>query len=201
MAMRQRSGRRADAAAWPEARPVDPLAGEPPMSVAEQQVEERLLDLTRRVRDTATHGERLRDALAAGAAGALALTAVHQLARRRVPRAPRMDVLGMRAIARGLHRTGWRPPTGRTLYRTALAADLVSNAAYYSAVALAGRDAVRAGAALGLAAGVGAIVFPPVIGLGDPPHRRSWSNRLMTVAWYTAGGIVAGQTYQALRKY
>src|SRR5215218_2310300 len=176
MAMRHRSGRRADDAAWPEARPVDPLAGEPPMRVAEQQVEERLLDLTRRVRDTATHGERLRDALAAGAAGALALTAVHQLARRRVPYAPRMDVLGMRAIARGAHCAGRRPPTGRALYRATLAGDLISNTAYYSVVALGGRHALRAGAGLGIAAGVGALVLPPLIGLGNPPHAHAWSN-------------------------
>ena len=42
----------------------------------------------------------------AGACGAVALTAVHQLARRVATEAPRMDVLGERAIARGLQAAG-----------------------------------------------------------------------------------------------
>jgi hypothetical protein len=109
-----------------------------------------------------------------------------------------MDVVGMRAVARSMHGVGRRPPTGRALYRIALAGDILSNAAYYSAVALAGREAMRAGAALGIAAGVGAVVLPPMIGLGRPPHVHAWSNRLMTIAWYTLGGLVAGRTYRAI---
>ena len=169
------------------------------MNAAEQRVERRLSELTRRVRASADRQPGLGAAVTSGAAGALALTAVHQLARRRVRNAPRMDVLGMRAIARGLHRARTQPPTGRTLYHTTLAADIISNAAYYSAVALAGPEALRAGAALGIAAGVGALVLPPTMGLGRPPHVQAWSNRLMTVAWYTLGGLVAGRTYQALQ--
>jgi len=169
------------------------------MDMVEERVEQRLSELTRRVR-TSTHDEpRVGAAVVNGAAGALALTAVHQLARRRVPYAPRMDVLGMRAIARGVHRVGRRPPTGRALYRATLAGDLISNTAYYSVVALGGRHALRAGAGLGIAAGVGALVLPPVIGLGNPPHAQAWSNRLMTVAWYTLGGLVAGAAYERLQ--
>jgi hypothetical protein len=169
------------------------------MDMAEQLVEQRLSDLTRRVRASAGDEPRLGAAAVSGAAGALALTAVHQLARRRLPHAPRMDVLGMRAIARGVHRVGGRPPTGRTLYRTTLAGDLLSNAAYYSAVALGGRHSVPFGVALGIAAGLGALLLPPVIGLGRPPHVRAWSNRLMTIAWYTVGGVVAGATYDRIQ--
>jgi hypothetical protein len=165
---------------------------------AEKRVEARLAELTHRVRTAAYHKPSLGAALASGAAGALALTAVHQLARQRVRMAPRMDVLGMRAIARGMHRLNRRPPTGRRLYRATLAADLFSNTAYYAAVALAGRQALRAGAALGVAAGLGALVVPPIIGLDRPPYAHAWSNRLMTVAWYTLGGLVAGRMYQEL---
>jgi len=105
----------------------------------------------------------------------------------------------MRAVARGAHRLGTQPPTGRALYRATLAGDLLSNAAYYSAVVLGGRYAVHAGAALGLAAGFGALALPPAIGLGRPPHVHAWSNRLMTVAWYTMGGLVAGAAYAAIQ--
>jgi hypothetical protein len=135
-----------------------------------------------------------------GAAGAMALTAVHQAARGRVPNAPRMDVLGMRAIARGAAAAGLPFPTGRRLYRSTLAGDLVSNALYYALVGWGGRDAARNGAVLGAAAGVGALVLPPLIGLGEPPHVESWANRIMTVAWYTLGGVVAGATYEKLAR-
>ena len=145
------------------------------------------------------HGEhRIAHALVSRAAGALALTAVHQLARRRVPNAPRMDVVGMRAIARGLRGMGIRPPADDRLYRATLAGDLVSNTLYYAAAGFAGRDAVQAGTALGLGAGVGALALPPVLGLGLPPHVQSWANRIMTIAWYTLGGLVAGATYRAV---
>jgi hypothetical protein len=168
------------------------------MNFFEQRVEQRLSELTRRVRASAEREPRLGAAVVSGAAGALALTAVHQFARHRVPKAPRMDVVGMRAIARSMHGVGRRPPTGRALYRITMAGDILSNAAYYSAVALAGREAMRAGAALGIAAGVGAVVLPPMIGLGRPPHVHAWSNRLMTIAWYTLGGLVAGRIYRSL---
>jgi hypothetical protein len=168
------------------------------MDIVEERVEQRLSELTHRVRTSTCNEPRLGAAVVSGAAGALALTAVHQLARRSVPYAPRMDVLGMRAIARGAHRVGRRPPTGRVLYRATLAGDLLSNTAYYSVVALGGRHALRAGAALGIAAGAGALVLPPLLGLGNAPHAHAWPNRLMTVAWYTLGGLVAGAVYERL---
>ncbi len=170
------------------------------MDSAELRVEQRLWELTQRVRHSARREPTLGAAVASGTAGALALTAVHQLARRRVPNAPRMEVLGMRAVARGAHRLGKQPQNGRALYRATLAGDLLSNAAYYSAVALGGQYAVQAGAGLGLAAGFGALALPPVIGLGRPPHVHAWSNRLMTVAWYMMGGLVAGASYKAIQR-
>jgi hypothetical protein len=139
-------------------------------------------------------------AVVSGAAGAVALTAIHQLASRYVEDAPRMDVVGMRAIARGLLEMGIEPPAGERLYQTTLAGDLVSNTLYYSAVCCGGRAALETGTGLGLAAGVGALVLPPVMGLGAPPHSDSWANRIMTVAWYTLGGVVAGATWRALSR-
>src|SRR5690242_12815108 len=70
--------------------------------------------------------------LAGGAAGAVALTLVHEAARRTLPDAPRMDVLGERAIAAGVRAAGGEPPPEPQLHRAALAGDLVANTAYYS---------------------------------------------------------------------
>src|SRR5215213_9533015 len=118
----------------------------------------------------------------AGACGAVALTAVHQLARYVTNDAPRMDVLGERAIARTVQAAGGTLPLQPTLHRWALAGDLVTNSIYYSIVAC-GRDAHvwTRGAALGLAAGAGALVLPRRLGLGDAPKSDRVANQLMTV--------------------
>ena len=139
-------------------------------------------------------------ALAAGVCGAVALTALHQLARRVTDDAPRMDVLGERAIARTVRAAGGTLPMQPTLHRWALAGDLVANSAYYSLVAC-GRDThlwTRA-IAMGLAAGAGALVLPRRIGLGDAPKRDHLPNQIMTVAWYLVGGLAAACAGRALK--
>jgi hypothetical protein len=140
-------------------------------------------------------------ALLAGACGAVALTAVHQLARRLSDDAPRMDVLGERAIARTVRAAGGTLPMQPTLHRWALAGDLLANSAYYSLVAC-GRDANMwtRGVAMGLAAGAGALVLPRRIGLGDPPRSHHIPNQLMTIAWYLIGGLAAAAAGQGLRR-
>jgi hypothetical protein len=139
--------------------------------------------------------ERVNDwahAYAAGIAGAVALTTVHQVARRVLEDAPRMDVVGERGIARGLEVTGRPAPDGPELHRWALAGDLLANSAYYSLVACGPHAHVwRRGIALGLAAGACALMLPRRLGLGDPPHSHRFANQVMTVAWYLIGGLSA----------
>ncbi|HSK08430.1 MAG TPA: hypothetical protein VK911_02550 [Vicinamibacterales bacterium] len=131
-------------------------------------------------------------ALSNGLVGAAALTAVHQAARRYVPDAPRMDVVGMRAFARLFRLAGVDPPGGERLYALTMAGDLLSNGIYYSAVGSSGSKAVWPRAvALGLAAGVGAVVLPEPLGLGKPPHIERPRTRLLTVALYLTGALVA----------
>jgi hypothetical protein len=43
-------------------------------------------------------------------------------------------------------------------------------------------------------------VLPGPLGLGEAPSNRTPQTQLMTVAWYTAGGLVAGVVARALRK-
>jgi hypothetical protein len=141
------------------------------------------------------------EALAGGAAGAAVLTLIHETARRVAPDAPRMDVLGRRAIAAGVRAAGAEPPSGAQLHGAALAGDLVANTAYYSLVGLGRADgAVARGGLLGLAAGLGAVFLPGPLGLGTKPSRRTPQTAAMTVAWYTIGGLVAGAVYGCLQK-
>lgn len=132
--------------------------------------------------------------LIAGAAGAVALTAVHQAARAVTDAAPRMDVVGMRALARGADAVGQEAPkTHAGLYGATLAGDLIANSAYYSLATTYTRGTV-----LGLLAGIGALVLPERMGLGVPPKSELLSNQVMTVAWYLVGGLAAAATAQCL---
>ena len=56
-------------------------------------------------------------ALGSGLAGAAALTLVHQTARALTDLAPRADILGMRAIAKAVRKTGAQSPPDDQLYR------------------------------------------------------------------------------------
>ena len=136
-------------------------------------------------------------ALGSGLVGACALTLIHETARRFVDDAPRMDVLGMRALAKTMRAVDVEPPV--PLHEAALVGDIVSNSLYYSLVGAGpARDAIRNGALLGLAAGLGAVVLPERLGLGRQPTEDSPQTQLMTFAWYTLGGLAAGAAYAAI---
>lgn len=135
---------------------------------------------------------RLGRALVAGAVGALALTAIHQLGRATLAHPPRMDVAGRRALRRAARPLGVRMRR-REAQRYSLAGDLVANAVYY---ALATRGtAARApwrGTLLGALAGIGGVALPGPLGLGRRPSRARPSTAALTVAWYALGGLAAG---------
>ena len=84
---------------------------------------------------------------------------------------------------------------------TALAGDLVSNTLYYALVGmLRPRHAGSAGGGLGLLAGLGAVLLPPVMGLGSKPGARHKRTIAMTIAYYTLGGLVAVAVDRALHR-
>lgn len=141
----------------------------------------------------------LAPALVSGVVGASALTLIHETVRRGVPETPRMDLLGMRAIAEVTRHLDREPPTAEGLHKLALVGDIVSNALTYSLVGLgSSENAPRNGALLGLAAGIGGVLLPEPLGLGSAPSARTPSTRAMTLGWYAAGGVVAGVTYRYL---
>lgn len=138
-------------------------------------------------------------AAASGFVGACVLTLIHESARRAWPRAPRMDVLGMRAIAGSLRAAGQEPPPDDELHTLALAGDVVSNSLYYSLVGVGRPEkTLLRGTILGLAAGVGAVLLPEPLGLGNAPSARTPETKAMTVGWYLAGGLAAALTYRLI---
>lgn len=136
-------------------------------------------------------------ALVSGLAGAVALTLTHETLRRLVPEAPRMDVLGMRAISKILKKAGSQPPADSELRTWAMVGDVISNSLYYS-LAGTGKDAWLRGGLLGAGAGAGAVLLPGPMGLGTDPSNRTNSTRAMTVGLYLLGGMVAAAVGSAL---
>lgn len=132
-------------------------------------------------------------ALAAGVVGSLATNVCHELLRRGARNAPRVDLLGMQAVAGACAALRVPIPRGRALYNLTLAADLVSNAAYFALVGAAPRNGrMRVGTGLGVIAGIGAVTLPKPLGLSPKPTNQTTFTRAATVALYAIGGLAAG---------
>jgi hypothetical protein len=141
-------------------------------------------------------------ALTAGAVGAVAVTLANEIGKRKFSDAPRLDLLGRRAVAKLWNRRAvarFVPGKRKKIARTALVGDLVSNAFYYALVS-PGRPArpVSRGLWMGVLAGIGAVVLAPKLGLGHRPSDATVETAALTVAWYAIGGIAAGMAARAL---
>ncbi|HTM93659.1 MAG TPA: hypothetical protein VL095_14660 [Flavisolibacter sp.] len=139
--------------------------------------------------------------LGGGLAGACAVTLLHESVRKIVPKAPRMDLLGMNAISKGLNAAGIKTPTGTSLYTMALAGDILSNSLYYS---LAGtgndRNLWLKSSLLGLTAGIAAVTLPGPLGLEERHSNRTLETKLMTVGLYVTGALVATAIMKLMSK-
>ena len=136
---------------------------------------------------------KLSSAIGGGIAGAITLTLIHETIRRPVTNAPRMDLLGMEAIAKTLDSFDAEVPEEDKLFKITMAGDIISNSLYYSLTGIGkGEQAILRGALLGLAAGVGAVYLPEPLGLNAAPAGRTLQTKIMTFALYTIGGVVTG---------
>ena len=139
--------------------------------------------------------------LGGGLAGACAVTLIHESVRRIVPKAPRMDLLGMNALSKGLNAAGIKTPTGNKLYTLALAGDILSNSMNY---ALAGsgneKNIWLKSSMLGLAAGIAAVTLPGPLGLEEKHSAKTTETKLMTVGLYVAGALIATAIMKLMAK-
>jgi hypothetical protein len=139
--------------------------------------------------------------LIGGFAGAVALNILHEAVKRLDHDAPRIDLVGEEAIAKGMKVAGLEPPTGDSLFTAALAGDLISNALYYSTIGAGNKEnLLLRGAAIGLGAGIGALTLTEPMGLSDAPITKTDKTKALTVAWYVFGGVITGLTIKLLRK-
>lgn len=140
-------------------------------------------------------------ALAGGLAGAATITLLHESIKRVVPEAPRMDRLGMQAISKGLRRAGKKVPKQDALFTAAMVGDIVSNAVFYSAAGIGNEKNIwKRSAALGLAAGLGAVLLPKPLGLNEKHSNRTLATQVMTVGLYVTGALVTTAVIKLLNK-
>lgn len=140
-------------------------------------------------------------ALAGGLAGAATITLLHESIKRVAPEAPRMDRLGMQAIAKGLKKAGKNVPNETALFTITMAGDLISNALYYSAAGIGSEKNIwLRSSLLGLAAGLGAVLLPEPLGFNKKYSNRTVATQLMTVGLYVTGALVTTAVIKALNK-
>jgi hypothetical protein len=136
-------------------------------------------------------------AVAGGLAGTLTVASLHEALRRVTPDAPRMDVLDMDLIRKGLKTIHREVPKEDELQRWAVGGELFADTAYYSVTGLGGKKGVWIrGALLGLFAGITAVVLPKPLGLPEDPSNKTLGTQLMTVGLYLMGGLVAAAVTQ-----
>ena len=130
--------------------------------------------------------------VAAGLAGAVAVTGIHEAARQVIPHAPRIDEIGSRANDRLCDLLGLPRPGPGLRYAGAIASDISSNGLLYAFVPGKTRAAtLRRGLVMGLICGGSALLLPGPLGLGKQPGQRTPWTQLMTVLLYLLGGAAA----------
>ena len=138
--------------------------------------------------------------IGAGLAGSAALTIANEVAHRVAPESPRLDVLGMRALVRGMRVAGEESlPRGRTVPLLALVGDLTLNSIFYGWAVGRRPGAWLRGALAGAGAGIGAAVIGPRLGLNDTTGYH-WGRRLAMVGLYALGGLAAALATRALSR-
>ena len=140
-------------------------------------------------------------ALLGGLAGAATVTLIHESIKKVVPQAPRMDLLGMSTLDKGLKKASLDGLSNNQLYVAAMAGDLLTNGLYY-ALAGAGKPKniwVRS-TLLGVAAGVSAVLLPGPLGLNEKHSNRTTATAFMTIGLYVTGALVSAAVIKLLQK-
>ena len=136
-------------------------------------------------------------ALAGGLAGTLTVASLHDALKRVTHDAPRMDLLNIALIRKGLKSMNKEVPGEDELQRWAVGGELFCDTAYYSLAGVGGKKGVWfRGALLGLVAGVTAVVLPKPLGLPEEPSNKTLGTQLMTIGLYLMGGLVAAAVTQ-----
>jgi hypothetical protein len=136
-----------------------------------------------------------------GLAGACALTLINQAIAKIDKKAPRLDLLGMNAVAKFVKSPKSAPLVVQKLLPMSVAGDLVSNSLYYSMASAGSKNKTLVrGLLLGLGAGLGAVALPKPMGLDESTTNLTTRTQVMTIAWYIIGGVVAAAVINAMEE-
>lgn len=131
-----------------------------------------------------------------GLAGAAALSLIDQGMHNIDKQAPALDLLSRNAVARIAKP---RLPVLKSGFPLALGGALVSNSLYFAmAKGNTTSQTLLRGALLGLGAGVGAVVIPQRLATSNSAPVNPPMKKILTVAWYVIGGLVAAATINLL---
>lgn len=140
---------------------------------------------------------RLLAVLGAGLAGAASLSILNELSRRLDPKAPRLELLGERALSAGMRRLGARRPHGPKLRKLAALSDLLANSLVYGALFAGQSRPWQRGTLGGLLAGASALALAPAFGIRRP-LRTAPSATQLALARYLGAGLAASALYTAV---
>ncbi len=136
-------------------------------------------------------------ALAGGLAGTVTVASIHEALKRITPDAPRMDLLDMELIRKGLKSMNKKVPAESDLQRWAVSGELFCDTAYFGLTGMGRKKGVwLRGVLLGLVAGITAVVLPKPLGLPEESSNKTLATKLMTIGLYLIGGLVAAATTQ-----
>jgi hypothetical protein len=142
---------------------------------------------------------KLISSIGGGLAGACALTLLHEIVKKLDSDAPRMDLLGMQAVKKGINKTSQPMPDDKHLYQIAMVGDIISNTIYYSLGVAGKRKYIwPKGALAGAAAGLGAVFLPKSLGLNPAYSARTLKTKAFTTGLYLIGGLIASAVAKKL---
>lgn len=136
-------------------------------------------------------------ALTGGLVGSVVLTSLHQLLQKNYKNAPRMDLLGEEAIAKGFNKVGADRPSEKKLHNMAITGDIIANTLFFGAAATTISSCSK-GTLLGIAAGLGGVYLPEKLGLNPEHSNKTLQTKILTVGLYALGGYVAGKVIDRL---
>lgn len=141
-------------------------------------------------------------ALAGGLVGAVTLNLIHETYRKIDKDAPHIHLIGEEALVKLFKTTHISVPSKQNeLYIYTLAGDVLSNALYYSVIGFGKKKhLIRRGLVIGLAAGIGAVFLPSKMNLNQAHSDRTTETKVLTVLWYTLGGLAAAGAMKVLRR-
>lgn len=132
--------------------------------------------------------------------GAIALNAIHEVAKKTIPQAPRINEVGNEGIIKSAEAVGISPPSGKVLDGVTFAFNILTNAMSYRMIGNYNRQhLLLLGTLHGLAVGLATLSLSKTLNLNDRPVTRTWTTQLLTLGWYAIGGFATAATVQILR--